>query len=421
MKSDIEIAREARMLKVGEIAEKAGIAGIEWYGDHKGKIPLDFAAGAKPAGKLVLVTAITPTPAGEGKTTTSIGLCDALNRIGRRSAVALREPALGPVFGIKGGAAGGGYAQVVPMEDINLHFTGDFAAIALAHNLLSSVIDNHIHHGNSLGIDARRVSWRRVMDLSDRALRGIVAGLGGPINGVPRPDGFDIIAASELLATLGLSDSLGDLKRRIGNIVVGERADGSAVKASDLGVAGAMAVLLKDAIKPNLAQTLENNPAFIHGGPFANIAHGCNSALATRCALSCSDIAVTEAGFGADLGAEKFVDIKCRKSGLRANAAVLVATVRALKYHGGVPRDELGQEDVPALERAYDAYSFSVLPVLGRIVAGDAGSYRYLAESIRRHPDQDTLLAAMRRTGFERCEYHNLACGIVAVHKGYRL
>ena len=351
MKSDIEIAREANMLKIGEIAEKAGLDRIEWYGDYKAKIPPEASEGGGKEGRLVLVTAITPTPAGEGKTTTSIGLCDALNRIGRRAAVALREPALGPVFGIKGGAAGGGRSQVVPMEDINLHFTGDFAAIALAHNLLSSMIDNHIHHGNKLGFDPRRISWRRVMDLSDRALRSVVVGLGGPLNGAPRQDGFDIIAASEIMAILCLSDSAADLKRRMSNIIVGRAAGGEPVSAADLGVAGSMAVLLKDAIKPNLVQTLENNPAFIHGGPFANIAHGCNSVLATRCALRCSDITVTEAGFGADLGAEKFVDIKCRKSGLRANAAVIVATVRALKYHGGVPLKELNAENVDALNK----------------------------------------------------------------------
>ncbi len=353
MESDIEIARKANIKRIGEIAEKAGIGRLEWYGDYKGKIPLDHleTSSSRKEGKLVLVTAITPTPAGEGKTTTSIGLCDALNRIGKNASVALREPALGPVFGIKGGAAGGGYAQVVPMEDINLHFTGDFAAIALAHNLLSSVIDNHMHHGNRLDIDVRRIGWRRVMDLSDRALRNIVVGLGGTANGVPRQDGFDIIAASEIMAILCLSNSAADLKRRISNITVGYARSGKRISVSDLDVAGSMAVLLKDAIKPNLAQTLENNPAFIHGGPFANIAHGCNSVLATRCALKSSDIVVTEAGFGADLGAEKFMDIKCRKSGLRANAAVIVATVRALKYHGGTPRNSLNDENVETLSR----------------------------------------------------------------------
>ena len=304
-----------------------------------------------PMGKLVLVTAISPTPAGEGKTTTTVGLGDALNLVGKRALIALREPSLGPVFGLKGGATGGGLAQVVPMDDINLHFTGDFQAVALAHNLLSAAIDNHIHHGNALDIDVRRVSWRRVMDMNDRALRNITVGLGGVGNGFPRQDGFDIVVASEVMAILCLALSLRDLKERLGRIVVAETRHHRPVRASDLKVHGAMAVLLRDALAPNLVQTLEHNLALLHGGPFANIAHGCNSVLATRTALRLSDYVVTEAGFGADLGAEKFIDIKCRKSGLAPAVAVLVATVRAIKFHGGVALADLGTEDLPALER----------------------------------------------------------------------
>jgi len=305
----------------------------------------------KKDGKLILVTAISPTPAGEGKTTTTVGLGDALNKIGKKAVICLREPSLGPVFGVKGGAAGGGYAQVVPMEDINLHFTGDFNAIALANNLLSAAIDNHIHHGNALGIDVRRIAWKRVMDMNDRALRDITVGLGGPGNGYPRQDGFDIVVASEVMAIFCLSNSLKDLKTRLGNIVVAYTREQKPVLAKDLKVHGAMTVLLKDALQPNLVQTLENNPAFIHGGPFANIAHGCNSVIATKTALKLADYVVTEAGFGADLGAEKFVDIKCRKSGLRPSAVVIVATVRALKYHGGVDLKELNKENLAALEK----------------------------------------------------------------------
>src|SRR5204862_4759579 len=307
--------------------------------------------GAKPDGKLVLLTAISPTPAGEGKTTTTVGLGDALNHLGKKAVICLREPSLGPVFGMKGGAAGGGYAQVVLMEDINLHFTGDFGAIQLANNLLAALLDNHIHHGNELGIDVRRIQWKRVLDMNDRALRDIVVSLGGPGNGFPRQDGFDIVVASEVMAIFCLATSLEDLKKRLGNIVVGYTREQKPVTAKDLQAHGAMTVLLKDALAPNLVQTLENNPAFIHGGPFANIAHGCNSVIATQSALKLADYVVTEAGFGADLGAEKFLDIKCRKSGLRPNAAVIVATLRALKYHGGVDVKEVNKENLPALEK----------------------------------------------------------------------
>ena len=353
--SDIEIAQKAKMLRVTKIAEKLGIPEdqLEPYGHYKAKISLDYVdslAGRKD-GKLILVTAISPTPAGEGKTTTTVGLGDALNKIGKKAAICLREPSLGPVFGMKGGAAGGGYAQVVPMEDINLHFTGDFNAIALANNLLAALLDNHIHHGNALNIDVRRIAWKRVVDMNDRALRDIVVSLGGPGNGYPRQDGFDIVVASEIMAIFCLANSLKDLKERMGKIVVGYTRDQKPVLARDLKAHGAMTVLLKDALKPNLVQTLENNPAFIHGGPFANIAHGCNSVIATKTALKLADYVVTEAGFGADLGAEKFIDIKCRKSGLRPAAAVIVATVRALKYHGGVDLKELNKENLPALEK----------------------------------------------------------------------
>ncbi|MDH4390436.1 MAG: formate--tetrahydrofolate ligase [Aquabacterium sp.] len=354
--SDIEIAQQARLRRITDLAQdRLGIADAHLvpYGHHKAKLSLAYidSLASRPDGKLVLVTAISPTPAGEGKTTTTVGLGDALNHIGQKAIVALREPSLGPVFGMKGGAAGGGYAQVVPMEDINLHFTGDFNAIALANNLLAAAIDNHIHHGNALDIDVRRISWRRVMDMNDRALRDITVGLGGPGNGFPRQDGFDIVVASEVMAILCLSDSLADLKARLGRIVVAHTRGRQPVHARDLKVHGAMTVLLKDALAPNLVQTLENNPAILHGGPFANIAHGCNSVLATRTALKLADYVVTEAGFGADLGAEKFIDIKCRQSGLRPHAAVIVATVRALKYHGGVDRGDLGSENLAALHK----------------------------------------------------------------------
>lgn len=354
MPSDIAIAQQASMKKVAEIAQALGIPAdsVENYGPYKAKI--DFEAHPNlydhPDGKLILVTAVSPTPAGEGKTTTTVGLGDALNHIGKKAIICLREPSMGPVFGMKGGAAGGGYAQVVPMEDINLHFTGDFAAIALAHNLLSALIDNHIHQGNELGIDPRQVAWKRVVDMNDRALRQIVVGLGGKVNGQTREDGFDIVVASEVMAILCLSNSLKDLKERLGNIVIGYSFDGRAIQARELNAHGAMTVLLKDAIKPNLVQTLENTPAFIHGGPFANIAHGCNSVIATRLALKLADYVVTEAGFGADLGAEKFIDIKCRKSGLRPSACVIVATMRALKYQGGIEASALAKENLFALE-----------------------------------------------------------------------
>ena len=358
LKTDIEIAQEAGLEPIEKIAERLEIHpdDLELYGKFKAKLPprvltkfLDH-----PNGKLILVTAINPTAAGEGKTTTSIGLADAFGRLGKKTIVALREPSLGPCFGIKGGAAGGGYAQVVPMEDINLHFTGDFHAVTTAHNLLAAVLDNHIHHGNSLGIDVRRVVWKRVLDLNDRALRNVIVGLGGKAHGVPRESGFDITVASEMMAILCLADGIDDLKARLGKIIVAYTADGRAITADDLNVTGALTLLFKDAIKPNLVQTLEGTPAIIHGGPFANIAHGCNSVQATKYALKLADIVVTEAGFGADLGAEKFIDIKCRLSGLRPNAVVIVATVRALKLHGGVSKNELTAVNMDALARGFE-------------------------------------------------------------------
>ena len=355
--SDIEIAQQAQKRPILALAEARygiGAEHLEPYGHYKAKLSLDYIESlqARPDGQLVLVTAISPTPAGEGKTTTSVGLGDALNRAGHRAIICLREPSLGPCFGMKGGAAGGGYAQVVPMEDINLHFTGDFHAIGAAHNLLAALLDNHIYHGNALGLDPRLITWKRIVDMNDRALRRIVIGLGGTANGYVREDGFDITVASEVMAILCLATSLTDLRYRLGEIVVGYTTGGQqAVRARDLHAHGAMAALLKDAIKPNVVQTLENNLAFVHGGPFANIAHGCNSVSATRAALKLADYVVTEAGFGADLGAEKFIDIKCRMAGLRPRAAVLVATARALKYHGGVARAILSQEDLPALRR----------------------------------------------------------------------
>ena len=356
MPSDIEIAQAAKLQRISKVAlERLGIAEehLEPYGHTKAKVSLKYleTLKGKKNGKLILVTAMTPTPAGEGKTTTTVGLGDALNHIGKKAMICLREPSLGPVFGIKGGAAGGGYAQVVPMEDINLHFTGDFSAIGLANNLLAAMIDNHIHHGNELGIDPRRIQWRRAVDMNDRALRHIVVSLGGTANGYPREDGFDIVVASEVMAIFCLATSHEDLKKRLGNIVVGYTRDAKPVTARDLQAHGAMTVLLKDALAPNLVQTLENNPAFIHGGPFANIAHGCNSVMATQSALKLVDYCVTEAGFGADLGAEKFLDIKCRKTGLMPNATVIVATIRALKYHGGVDVKEVNKENLAALEK----------------------------------------------------------------------
>jgi len=353
--TDIEIAQQNTPKKITEIAAECGIDEkyVEQYGNYKAKIDYNFLKdnADKPDGKLILVTAITPTPAGEGKTTTSVGLTDGLRKIGKKSIVALREPSLGPVFGVKGGAAGGGYAQVVPMEDINLHFTGDFHAIGAANNLLAAMLDNHIQQGNQLGIDVKQITWKRAVDMNDRQLRNIVDGLGGKAQGVPREDGFEITVASEVMAVLCLSSDITDLKARLGRIIVGYNFAGEPVTAHDLKAEGAMAALLKDALKPNLVQTLEHTPAFIHGGPFANIAHGCNSILATKTALKIADYVVTEAGFAADLGAEKFIDIKCRMAGLKPNAVVIVATVRALKYHGGVPKAELNNENLEALEK----------------------------------------------------------------------
>ena len=353
MFTDIEIAQQAEMLPIKEVAAAAGVNEdyLEYYGKYKAKISLDLLKDSERAdGKLILVTAINPTPAGEGKTTTTVGLADGMRKLGKQCVVALREPSLGPVFGVKGGAAGGGYAQVVPMEDINLHFTGDFHAIGAANNLLAAMIDNHIYQGNALNIDPRRITWKRAVDMNDRQLRFVVDGLGGRVNGTPREDGFDITVASEVMAVLCLSSSITDLKERLGRIVIGYTYDEQPVTASQLHAEGAMTALLKDAIKPNLVQTLEHTPAFIHGGPFANIAHGCNSVLATRMAMKMADYAITEAGFGADLGAEKFLDIKCRAAGIQPSAVVLVATVRALKLHGGVKKTELNGENLEALE-----------------------------------------------------------------------
>ena len=354
-RTDIEIAQESQMQPIFEIAKELGIDEryLEQYGKYKAKIDYDLLNEykSKPDGKLILVTAISPTPAGEGKTTTTVGLADGLRKIGKQAVVALREPSLGPVFGVKGGAAGGGYAQVVPMEDINLHFTGDFHAIGAANNLLAAMLDNHIYQGNALGIDPRRITWRRCVDMNDRQLRFVVDGLGGRVNGVPREDGYDITVASEVMAVLCLASDIADLKQRLSRIIVGYTYAEQPVTAGDLHAEGAMTALLKDALKPNLVQTLEHTPAFVHGGPFANIAHGCNSLLATRMALKLGEYAVTEAGFGADLGAEKFLDIKCRMAGLKPAAVVVVATVRALKHHGGVPKDQLNVENLDALEK----------------------------------------------------------------------
>ncbi len=356
MSIDLEIARAATLQPIGRIADRAGIPqeALEPHGKYKAKVALDFVSRVRqerPAGKLVLVTGINPTPAGEGKSTTTVGLGDALNAIGQRAMICLREPSLGPCFGVKGGATGGGHAQVVPMEDINLHFTGDFHAITAANNLLAAMLDNHLYWGNSLGIDARRISWRRALDMNDRALRGIVGSLGGVANGFPREDGFDITVASEVMAAFCLAEDLPDLQARLGRMIVAQRRDGSAVTAAELKADGAMAVLLRDAFAPNLVQTLAGSPALVHGGPFANIAHGCNSVIATKLGLHLSDVVVTEAGFGADLGAEKFLDIKCRLAGLSPDACVIVATVRALKMHGGVAKSSLGAEDVGAVRQ----------------------------------------------------------------------
>jgi formate--tetrahydrofolate ligase len=355
--SDIEIARQARMQPIENVAAKIGISRDQLlqYGPYKAKLSLEAVKeiGKRKPGKLILVTAINPTPAGEGKTTTTVGLGDGLNAIGKKAVICLREPSLGPCFGVKGGAAGGGYAQIVPMEDINLHFTGDFHAIAAANNLLAAMVDNHVYWGNELGIDVRRVTWKRVVDMNDRALRQITNSLGGPGNGYPREDGFDIVVASEVMAIFCLATDLDDLSRRLGNIIVARTRDKKPIRAKDLMADGAMTVLLRDALSPNLVQTLEGNPAFVHGGPFANIAHGCNTVMATQTGLRLGEYVVTEAGFGADLGAEKFLDIKCRKAGLKPDAAVIVATVRALKMHGGVPKDQLGKEDLEALKKGF--------------------------------------------------------------------
>jgi len=358
VKSDIEIARESTMQPIVDVAKRIGInqESVFNYGHHKAKISLDFidSLKSKPEGKLILVTAMTPTPAGEGKTTTTVGLGDGLNAIGKKAIICLREPSLGPCFGMKGGAAGGGFSQVVPMEDINLHFTGDFHAVGAAHNLLSALIDNHIYWGNELGIDIRRITWKRVVDMNDRSLREIVSSLGGPGNGYPRETGFYITVASEVMAILCLANDLEDLTRRLGNIVIGYTREKNPITANDLNASGAMTVLLKDALMPNLVQTLENNPAFVHGGPFANIAHGCNTVLATKTALKLGEYVVTEAGFGADLGAEKFFNIKCRKAQLTPSVAVVVATIRALKMHGGVSKDDLGKENLEAVKSGLD-------------------------------------------------------------------
>ena len=403
MPTDIEIAQTARLERIGHIAARAGIPddALEPYGHYKAKVSLDWldSQPERKDSRLVLVTAISPTPAGEGKTTLTVGLGDALNRIGRKTMIYLREPSMGPVFGIKGGAAGGGHAQVVPMEDINLHFTGDFAAIGQAHNLLAAAIDNHIHHGNELDIDPTRIHWKRVMDMNDRALRSTIVGLGGHVNGQPREDGFDIVVASEVMAIFCLATSLMDLRERLGEIVFGLDRQGQPLRARQLQVHGAMAVLLRDAIKPNLVQTLENNPALLHGGPFANIAHGCSSVIATRAGLKLADYVVTEAGFGADLGAEKFLDIKCRKAGLWPDACVIVATVRALKYNGGVPVKELGTENLAALEKGMANLERHVDNITGRFgLPAVVAINRFDADT---EAELDLIRRAMRARGVD--------------------
>jgi formate--tetrahydrofolate ligase len=416
--SDIEIAREAKMKPIREVAAKLGIKEEHLlpFGHTKAKISMDYIKSLKGQkdGKLILVTAINPTPAGEGKTTTTVGLGDGLNRIGKKAIICLREPSLGPCFGVKGGAAGGGYAQVVPMEDINLHFTGDFHAIGSAHNLLSALIDNHIYWGNELGFDSRRVTWRRVMDMNDRALRQITNSLGGVSNGFPREDGFDITVASEVMAIFCLSTDLADLTKRLGNIIVGYTRDKKPIYARDLKADGAMTVLLKDAIAPNIVQTLENNPAFIHGGPFANIAHGCNSVIATTTALKLADYVVTEAGFGADLGAEKFFDIKCRKAGLKPAAAVIVATVRALKMHGGIAKEDLGKENVAAVKKGGENLARHIENVKKFGVPAVVAINRFVA-------DTDAELDAVRQLcaelGSEAIECNHWALGSEGTEK----
>ncbi len=403
MPTDIEIAQNAHLERIGHIAARAGIPddALEPYGHYKAKVSLDWldSQPERKDSRLVLVTAISPTPAGEGKTTLTVGLGDALNRIGRKTMICLREPSMGPVFGIKGGAAGGGHAQVVPMEDINLHFTGDFAAIGQAHNLLAAAIDNHIHHGNELDIDPTRIHWKRVMDMNDRALRSTIVGLGGHVNGQPREDGFDIVVASEVMAIFCLATSLMDLRERLGEIVFGLDRQGQPLRARQLQVHGAMAVLLRDAIKPNLVQTLENNPALLHGGPFANIAHGCSSVIATRAGLKLADYVVTEAGFVADLGAEKFLDIKCRKAGLWPDACVIVATVRALKYNGGVPVKELGTENLAALEKGMANLERHVDNITGRFgLPAVVAINRFDADT---EAELDLIRRAMRARGVD--------------------
>jgi formate--tetrahydrofolate ligase len=428
MPSDIEIAQAAKMQRIAAVArEKLGIAEehLEPYGHYKAKVSLKHLDSLKSRknGKLILVTAISPTPAGEGKTTTTVGLGDALNHIGKKALICLREPSLGPVFGMKGGAAGGGYAQVVPMEDINLHFTGDFGAIQLANNLLAALIDNHINHGNELGIDVRRIQWKRVLDMNDRALRQVTVALGGPANGYPREDGFDIVVASEVMAIFCLATSLEDLKNRLGNIVVGYTKDQKPVRARDLQAHGAMTVLLKDALAPNLVQTLENNPAFIHGGPFANIAHGCNSVIATQSALKLADYVVTEAGFGADLGAEKFLDIKCRKSGLMPSAAVIVATLRALKYHGGVDVKEVSKENLQALEKGIvnlerhvenvsQVYGIPCVVSINRFTFDTEAEIRLVTEKIKKLGAQVTLATHWGDGGKGAAELAKIVVGL---------
>ena len=403
MPTDIEIAQNAHLERIGHIAARAGIPddALEPYGHYKAKVSLDWldSQPERKDSRLVLVTAISPTPAGEGKTTLTVGLGDALNRIGRKTMICLREPSMGPVFGIKGGAAGGGHAQVVPMEDINLHFTGDFAAIGQAHNLLAAAIDNHIHHGNELDIDPTRIHWKRVMDMNDRALRSTIVGLGGHVNGQPREDGFDIVVASEVMAIFCLATSLMDLRERLGEIVFGLDRQGQPLRARQLQVHGAMAVLLRDAIKPNLVPTLENNPALLHGGPFAHLAHGCSSVIATRAGLKLADYVVTEAGFGADLGAEKFLDIKCRKAGLWPDACVIVATVRALKYNGGVPVKELGTENLAALEKGMANLERHVDNITGRFgLPAVVAINRFDADT---EAELDLIRRAMRARGVD--------------------
>ncbi|HEX6118157.1 MAG TPA: formate--tetrahydrofolate ligase [Dongiaceae bacterium] len=418
MGSDIEIARDARLKPIREVATKLGIPEEHLlpYGHTKAKISMKFVESLKdrPDGKLILVTAISPTPAGEGKTTTTVGLGDGLNRIGKKAIICLREPSLGPCFGVKGGAAGGGYAQVVPMEDINMHFTGDFHAISTAHNLLSALIDNHIYWGNDLGFDTRRITWRRVMDMNDRALRSIVNSLGGTANGFPREDGFDITVASEVMAIFCLARDLKDLTQRLGNIIVGYTRDKKPIYARDLKAEGAMTVLLKDAIAPNLVQTLENNPAFIHGGPFANIAHGCNSVIATTTALKLADYVVTEAGFGADLGAEKFFDIKCRKAGLKPAAAVIVGTIRALKMHGGVAKENLSTENIEALKKGASNLARHIENVKKFGVPPVVAINRFVADT---DAEMDAVRQLCSELGVEAIECNHWAYGSAGIEK----